>query len=170
MYDYRFLTPFNHLLIPPLNGWIRGLFGLAQPDTSSPWYVLGDWAGFGISIALDGYNIITALGAGSLRAGVCRILGNQFCFVAGTLVETADGPMPIEQIEVGMWVRATDPNAAATGATEQEEDAGFDWNYIWAAAGVVVATCVLVHRRNRERRGLDALDELLDQGLATNTE
>jgi hypothetical protein len=38
-------------------------------------------------------------------AGLLSLL---FCSVEGTLVETADGPMPIEQIEVGMWVRATD--------------------------------------------------------------
>ncbi|UKI12690.1 MAG: colicin E3/pyocin S6 family cytotoxin [Oscillospiraceae bacterium] len=40
------------------------------------------------------------------------------CFVAGTLVETENGSLPIEQITAGMLVYATDPE---TGETELKE-------------------------------------------------
>ena len=40
------------------------------------------------------------------------------CFVAGTLVETENGSLPIEQITVGMMVYATNPE---TGETELKE-------------------------------------------------
>ena len=40
------------------------------------------------------------------------------CFVAGTLVETENGSLPIEQITAGMMVYATDPE---TGETELKE-------------------------------------------------
>lgn len=40
------------------------------------------------------------------------------CFVAGTLVETENGSLPIEQVTAGMLVYATDPE---TGETELKE-------------------------------------------------
>jgi hypothetical protein len=102
-------------------------------------------------------------------AGLLSLL---FCFVEGTLVETADGPMPIEQIEVGMWVRATDPEAKATASETSAEQAdtafGFEWGHLWIASALVLATCVVQHRRrNTRKRQTDPLDELLASGLDT---
>jgi hypothetical protein len=103
-------------------------------------------------------------------AGLLSLL---FCFVEGTLVETADGPMPIEHIEVGMWVRATDPTALSSlsaAGTNEEESVGWEWEYVWVGGAVLVAACVAKHRRRQKRRHSDPLDELLAAGLGSGPE
>ncbi len=100
-------------------------------------------------------------------AGLVSLL---FCFPAGTPVETLDGPMPIEQIEVGMWVRATDPEATATAARASAEEPdtafGFEWEHLWVASALILATCLVERRRrNTRKRQTDPLDALLASGL-----
>ncbi len=55
---------------------------------------------------------ITAVGRGNNRdtldVTVQIPTGNVPCFVSGTLIETPDGPKPVEQLQVGQLVRAMD--------------------------------------------------------------
>ena len=54
--------------------------------------------------------------SGSATSSPCD--GTATCFVAGTLIATENGSLPIEQITAGMLVYATDPD---TGETELKE-------------------------------------------------
>lgn len=54
--------------------------------------------------------------SGSVTSSPCD--GTATCFVAGTLIATENGSLPIEQITAGMLVYATDPD---TGETELKE-------------------------------------------------
>lgn len=86
----------------------------------------GNWGTVGSTI-LSG---IVGVGYGCLLAGLQNSHPNTSsgsatsspcdgtCFVAGTLVETENGSLPIEQIPAGMMVYATDPE---TGETELKE-------------------------------------------------
>ena len=86
----------------------------------------GNWGTVGSTI-LSG---IVGVGYGCLLAGLQNSHPNTSsgsatsspcdgtCFVAGTLVETENGSLPIEQITAGMMVYATDPE---TGETELKE-------------------------------------------------
>lgn len=86
----------------------------------------GNWGTVGSTI-LSG---IVGVGYGCLLAGLQNSHPNTSsgsatsspcdgtCFVAGTLVETENGSLPIEQVTAGMLVYATDPE---TGETELKE-------------------------------------------------
>ena len=54
--------------------------------------------------------------AGSATNSPCD--GANTCFIAGTLIETENGSLPIEQVTIGMMVYATDPE---TGETQLKE-------------------------------------------------
>ena len=46
--------------------------------------------------------------SGAINGFVTEGMTSSHCFVAGTLVETIDGPIPIEQIEEGEFVLSED--------------------------------------------------------------
>ena len=50
--------------------------------------------------------------SGSVTSSPCD--GTATCFVAGTLIATENGSLPIEQITAGMLVYATDPDTGET--------------------------------------------------------
>ncbi len=47
--------------------------------------------------------------SGAITGFITGGMTSNHCFVAGTLVETIDGPIPIEQIEEGEFVLSEDP-------------------------------------------------------------
>ena len=65
----------------------------------------GSWEGAGraaLEGAADGFM------TGAISGAVTGALTSPYCFVAGTLVQTVDGPKPIEEIQPGDWVWAWD--------------------------------------------------------------
>ena len=68
-----------------------------------------------IGFSISAYGTYKAAGAAFDTA---KAVGASKCFIAGTLVLTADGQKPIENVEVGDYVYSTDPE---TGESEYKE-------------------------------------------------
>lgn len=65
----------------------------------------GSWEGAGraaLEGAADGFM------TGAISGAITGAITSPYCFVAGTLVETGEGPKPIEEIQPGDWVWAWD--------------------------------------------------------------
>jgi hypothetical protein len=90
-------TTLEEVLAAGISGMISGAFGGAL--------------GWGIRSAAQ--SMLGTLAGGACPGGVCKLPGE--CFVAGTLIATADGERPIEEIKVGDKVYATDPDTGETG-------------------------------------------------------